>query len=476
MIVCPACNHKNPEGSEVCEACGASLEHFLYRACPSCGALNPAQNTFCHRCLSALVPMAQEAAPVEEDVAASVPAPVDIAEDQQPPSVDRTEIEEVETLVKAREEAQGEAEADLGTGGTEENEEAGPEEAREPLPDIIAPPLAGIDDLLPLEDVVSLPHRAAIPVPMEPTEADEHDAELFQRIAGEPAPLHEPARTILPKTVSVLPKTGRILLYLLVLLAALIPSFTGDLFGPWVRARESVAAAAQLFGTLPDDAVVLISFDYDPAYAGEMDPLALAVVRHLAKRSVRMVAMSTKPAGLGLAEQVYRTVSEETSGLCYGKDYAILGYLPGQESGLRTLAKSLGAAFKTDYLQGRPLADLSVTHGLTTINGFTHVIVLSDDSQIVRTWIEQVQSRNDIKLHALVTSRIEPMLIPYRESGQLTSLIAGSYGSIEYPVASGVLSRQGNLTDAYAGLFLVLFLTAVVTNVFYIGRAKRGGK
>lgn len=57
MIVCPSCQHRNPEGTAQCLSCGASLERFVYRACPSCGALNPAQNTFCHRCLSELVPL-----------------------------------------------------------------------------------------------------------------------------------------------------------------------------------------------------------------------------------------------------------------------------------------------------------------------------------------------------------------------------------------------------------------------------------
>jgi len=59
MIVCPVCNHRNPDDAPVCEACGGSLEHFVYRACPSCGALNPAGNVFCHRCFAELAGNAQ---------------------------------------------------------------------------------------------------------------------------------------------------------------------------------------------------------------------------------------------------------------------------------------------------------------------------------------------------------------------------------------------------------------------------------
>jgi uncharacterized membrane protein YvbJ len=35
MIVCPTCNHHNPEGAEACAQCGASLAGFAYRACPT---------------------------------------------------------------------------------------------------------------------------------------------------------------------------------------------------------------------------------------------------------------------------------------------------------------------------------------------------------------------------------------------------------------------------------------------------------
>jgi len=491
MIVCPICNHTNPEGTDTCESCGGSLENFLYRVCPSCDALNPAQNTFCHRCLSPLTASAQEAVSSAEDVEPSPPAPEDISEAQAPPAIDHAEIGEktliatadageADTSPEPLEEAESPepleeplAPPEVAPDEADEEKEEEPEESPEPLPDLIAAPLAGIDDLLPLEMAVSLPHRAMLPESVEPTETEQRDAELFQRIAGEPAPLHEPARTILPRTSRILPKSGRTILYLLVLLAALTPLFTGDLFASWVRPRESVVAMAQLLDGLSDDAVVLISFDYTPAYAGEMDPLALAVVRHLAKKSVHIVAMSTKPGGVGLAEQVYHTISNELPSLIdYGENYAVLGYLPGQESGLRTLAKSLTDAFKTDHVQRRSLTDLPITSKLASASSFDHIIVLSDDTQAVRHWIEQVQSRSDIKLHALVTSRVEPMLIPYRESGQLATLFAGSYGSIEYPLASGARFATTRVTGAYAALFLVFLLTAIVTNVMYISKAK----
>ncbi len=54
MIVCPRCQHHNPESAGRCEACGGSLAQAVYRVCPNCQALNPVRHAYCHRCFSLL--------------------------------------------------------------------------------------------------------------------------------------------------------------------------------------------------------------------------------------------------------------------------------------------------------------------------------------------------------------------------------------------------------------------------------------
>ncbi len=52
MIVCPNCNHQNPEGATQCEACYTPLPTTI--ACPSCGASVQSDATFCGQCGSSL--------------------------------------------------------------------------------------------------------------------------------------------------------------------------------------------------------------------------------------------------------------------------------------------------------------------------------------------------------------------------------------------------------------------------------------
>jgi FHA domain/Double zinc ribbon len=48
MIVCPNCNHPNPEGAVQCEACYTPLPATV--GCPSCGATVQADASFCGQC------------------------------------------------------------------------------------------------------------------------------------------------------------------------------------------------------------------------------------------------------------------------------------------------------------------------------------------------------------------------------------------------------------------------------------------
>lgn len=54
MIVCPNCNHQNPDGAAQCEACYTPLPATT--ACPNCGAPVQTDATFCGQCGSNLRP------------------------------------------------------------------------------------------------------------------------------------------------------------------------------------------------------------------------------------------------------------------------------------------------------------------------------------------------------------------------------------------------------------------------------------
>jgi len=66
MIVCPNCNHPNPEGAVQCEACYTPLPATT--SCPNCGAAIQADAAFCGQCGHNM-----QSAPVSATVAPEMP-------------------------------------------------------------------------------------------------------------------------------------------------------------------------------------------------------------------------------------------------------------------------------------------------------------------------------------------------------------------------------------------------------------------
>ena len=67
MIVCPNCNHQNPDAATQCEACYTPLPAMM--ACPNCGVPVQTDASFCGQCGFNL-----QAAPESSSAPASVPA------------------------------------------------------------------------------------------------------------------------------------------------------------------------------------------------------------------------------------------------------------------------------------------------------------------------------------------------------------------------------------------------------------------
>lgn len=86
MIVCPNCNHQNPEGARACEACYTPLP--VTASCPNCGAAVQTDAAFCGQCGFSLEPShsAQESETVTSGSAAIPPTVVSPSQHEVTPA------------------------------------------------------------------------------------------------------------------------------------------------------------------------------------------------------------------------------------------------------------------------------------------------------------------------------------------------------------------------------------------------------
>ncbi|MGQ9628256.1 MAG: hypothetical protein ACUVV0_15305, partial [Anaerolineae bacterium] len=342
--------------------------------------------------------------------------------------------------------------------------------------------LAGIKGILPIEpieQIVGVPGETKAAPEPKPPFAGEEEANLFSEIIARRPPVVIELEA--PKRPRFIHPAMRIFIYFLVALAVFVPLFYP---GKWFQAADvaglgGAEEAYSLIEALPEKALTLVAFDYDPAAVAELDLQAKAFLRHLMSRNVRVAAISLDPTGAGIAQQTLDDVAREFKKE-YGKDYVNLGYLPGKEIALRGFGLGPFEMMREDYNLGKPLTELAVMEGLEPgkgIRNFDLIIEMAAGADALRGWVEQVVSPYGIRMLAGVTAAIQPYVMPYRDSGQILAVVNGLPGAAEYEVLLGqpiASAKAGANLGAQSSAHLILILLILLGNMEYLINSLRG--
>jgi hypothetical protein len=186
-----------------------------------------------------------------------------------------------------------------------------------------------------------------------------------------------------------------------------------------------------LIGNLPAGSPVLVVIDYQPALAGELEAASSPLFNQLLFRGARVTFISTSITGPALAENFIQTLRPEYAS---NQEYVNLGYLPGGAAGVVYFA-----ADPVSAIPSGPLAspwEQAPLQGIDGLDDFAAVIVMTDDTDTGRIWIEQLRYPGaplaDLPMVMVVSAQAEPMIWPYYDSGQVDGLVAGLAGGRYY--------------------------------------------
>jgi hypothetical protein len=187
-----------------------------------------------------------------------------------------------------------------------------------------------------------------------------------------------------------------------------------------------------LIADLPAASTVLVAFEYEPDTAAEMQPLAEALLNHLARRNdITVLALSTRPTGAAMAQSAMAALERTPS------SWVNVGYISGGPTGISALMTGALPGFasplQTDYrgktlnTQAARLPDLEP--GL--------IIVLAARSEHLRAWIEQAGTPLQTPVLAAVSAGASPLAYPYEQSGQLVAVLSGINDAVAYNALEG---------------------------------------
>ncbi|MDD5369312.1 MAG: hypothetical protein PHQ40_09510 [Anaerolineaceae bacterium] len=334
-------------------------------------------------------------------------------------------------------------------------------------------PLAGLRGILPSEPAAAdfrQPTRYA--TLLEVSERQRDHSEMFQKLlASEAEPEPAPGKPLV-STSRLLRMALALALFAVVLFP--IAAHTHIVPIPDAIPQETLWANETVDSLSTNDPVLLV-IDYSPSLAGELEVAASGVIDHLMARGARLAVISSTPTGSALAARLFNRLYAEPAGYMTGyisgEKVVDLGYLAGGTTGLAAFARQPKEAAYYD-LSGEPAWDRPALQGVTGLTDFTQIVLLTDNVDTARAWVEQVRAHMSPNGAFVVTSSSQaaPVLRAYLDSGQVQGMVAGLAGGAAYEQMLQRPSTGRAYWDAYqAGAWaaIVIILAGALFNAFW---------
>jgi len=266
----------------------------------------------------------------------------------------------------------------------------------------------------------------------------------------------------------------RRIIFLLVAIAVTLPLFSKTILH--IEISPMVKGVYDAVNNLPPGSKVLVTFDYDPASAPELQPMALSFFRHCFSKDLKVIIMGLWPQGPIQAnialEDVFRIPEIKAKNLKYGEDYVNLGYMAGNEVVIQRMGSDIQATFPVDY-SGNKTSELPLMKGIKNFDNIDFVYNLSAGYQGTMEWVQFAVDRFHAKLGAGNTAVQAPGMYPYIPR-QLVGVLGGMKGGAEYEIIDKHPARAVSymLSQGVSHAVVVFFI--IIGNLaFFATRGKR---
>jgi hypothetical protein len=321
-------------------------------------------------------------------------------------------------------------------------------------------PLAGLSGVLPGEKAAERYSKPPVySAKLRVTDQQRSQAALLETLLAE---IRAP-RVAVSEPTTIPQRLLRMVIGLVLIAALLAPLLTQSqhVAIPAAAAQQSLDFY-QSINSLPANVPVLVVVDYGLGLSGEMQVGAKALLGQLMDKPVRLAFVSSTPEGAALAQNLLTSVSAGHPAYSVDLQAVNLGFVPGDLTGLRQFGEQPWRAVPLT-LDGKNPAEISALAGIQMLRDFSAVVVLTDNVDTGRAWVEQVQPLLGGKpMLMLVSAQAAPMLEPYYASGQVKGMLSGLNGSAVYGQLAQQPGDARRYWDAYQyGLIAIILIILI---------------
>jgi len=260
------------------------------------------------------------------------------------------------------------------------------------------------------------------------------------------------------------------ILYLLLAMAVALPLVIKPKIN--IRVSEPVRTAFEAVDKLKPGSVIMISIDFDPSSAPEVQPMLIGILRHAFKKDLKVIVMGQLALGLPLAEIALNQLAPEMN-KTYGKDYVNIGYRPGYSAMMVGIGREIRDYFRTDY-RGVPVDSFEFMRRVHNYKDIGLLVVLAHGAT-ADAWIQFVGGRYNEPIIVGCTGVNAPNLYQYLHAGQIKGLVGGLQGAAEYET---LIDKPGSATLGMPaqswGHGLIILLLIIGNAGFLLSRKNKG--
>lgn len=221
--------------------------------------------------------------------------------------------------------------------------------------------------------------------------------------------------------------------------------------------------------------IILLSFDYEGDVMAELNPMSIAVMKHVFRRDIRVVALTTYAGGTGIAEKILADAAQ-AYGKVYGIDYVFLGYNPDWSGTILRLGESFQATYPTDQ-HGRKISEFPLMNEVATYDDIDLLVSIAG-SALSEYWAIWAGGRYGVKVISGNTAIQAVLIYPYYQAGQIPGFLGGLKGAAEYEKLVGEpgLGFKGMDAQSVAHTLMLVFILVGNVGYFMSRRAERSAR
>jgi hypothetical protein len=224
--------------------------------------------------------------------------------------------------------------------------------------------------------------------------------------------------------------------------------------------------------SLKEGSVVMLTFDYYPSTLPETEPMSYAALRHLFKKNIRVVTLTTIPLGaLSVMEEVVNNVAREYDKE-YGLDYVNLGYKYGYVAVMLGMGRRISDIFPRDNYNNK-LEDIPLMQEVKNYDDVDFLFIVSDNAT-VDYWVSLVNAQFGVPMGAGVTAVMAPKTFSYLQTKQMVGLLGGMKGAAEYEKLSRNEGRATRGMDPQSIIHMLIIAFIVLGNIgYFVSRGRK---